>query len=257
MSSKPSSAAITVLKYILNYNSENMSLSGTTQKYNQRNNSIKRSVKTTQKSPVTLFIILFLIVIVVFGAFIYVNFFKLNTVTISGFNWKESSIYLLTENLEREILPGQSYAYEVQVRDRLVVTFEDENRENIREEIYEIYRDNAYILTFTSDLEENQCVIKTDATNIYYRTDDGDTFFKDLKLLEAESVESAIYYAGDDDDTKYIAHPGRYSPDLFPNDIPTTKKVTGIYFVGCENLGSDETLLSDILGSVYYGQTID
>lgn len=214
----------------------------------------QRSEKPQNKKKITIpvFVVLSFTMVIIISIFIYTKFFKLDVTFIGGFNWLDEDIIIAINGEEQTVEPMDMFSLKIYKRGELIVKIKNMQDQTIRENMYYLNGIPASILELATLVEENQCVVKADVSNIYYKTKEEATA-KDIIALTDSPTESFYYeLTGKDINLEYYVYPGHYSQEFLPEQLPQEMKVIGLFFVDCGNLEDDKKLQADILGSIYY-----
>lgn len=181
--------------------------------------------------------------------FVYFTFIKTEPTVISGFNWTEGVIKVKINSDLFEVQPNNMFSKTISVKGELIVSFFDSDNKPIRENRYLVGSKTTVILENIST-EDNQCIVEADVSNIYYEVSE-ESLVTNFTILN-DKKPSSSFFINTDHDLKFYVYPGRYTKDQLPEILPKEEKILGLFFIDCENINSNETLTSDILGSIFY-----
>ena len=179
--------------------------------------------------------------------------FDTNKVIISGINWYEEEIIIKVGARELKVDSFDMFSFDITSRGNVLISVQTVEGKTIHENQYFINSNNSIILELLSPVEENQCIISADVSEIYYEINESEEKIRDVSILSNKST--SLFQIDLDKlkyDFEYFVYPGNYQKDLLPEELLEEKKVMGVFFVECGNIDNEETLRSDILGSIYY-----
>lgn len=218
-------------------------------KVNQ-NIRVKRKKQTFLSSNFVIAILVLILLIALAVIVSIVN--RPRFLTISGFNWLQDDITVSASGSEVSAETLREFSLNIDNKGETIVTIKDSSDRVIRENKYDTQNKNGLILELVSSVQENQCVIKTDVTDIYYKINE-DFILGDFQTLSDKAVTSYFYeFDPQNTNTNFIVYPGRYNKEKLPDQIPEGQNVEGIFFVDCNNIKDKTKLRADILGSVYF-----
>jgi hypothetical protein len=199
-------------------------------------------------------LIILIIITVIAGIFLYDKLFRPGRTIVSGFNWLDEDIIVKVAEQEIDVDAMSMFSVDIYKRGEIIVTIADTQGEAIRENKYYLSGTDANILELVSVVKENQCVVRADVSDIYYKIGD-DSSLGNYIVLSEESVESFFYEIDPEViNFDYYVYPGHYSQAYLPDVLPYEEKLWGLFFVDCENTSDEDKLKADILGSIYYEQ---
>ncbi len=191
-------------------------------------------------------IVVTLLIIASFAAYIWLTLVRVQTKTVSGINLYRHPIQVIYNNQTFKLDIFDSFSTKTTAIGDTVAQIKDESGNDIATKTYALGRQTSITLDFYSQNDEvKECFVEATVTKFFYPQLNVDENVSKIVTLKNTPTASFNYPIGDAQD--YYLYFGNYDGKDLPASLKSYLQVRGIYPVNCDNLGDQEKIKSEIV----------